>query len=293
MSVDGEAVRLADEAQADEPGWEVDPDDEWGVAVVATVGRQLKLRREAAGMRACDFAAAVKYGEDLVYKVESGKRIPRPEYLEKADEVLGAGGLIAAMKEDVAKVRYPKKVRDLAKLEGQAVELLSYGSHNLHGLLQTEEYARALLSTRRPALSEDELERAVAARVARKSVFARRPAPELSFVQEEVTLRRPVGGREVLRTQLEHLLELARLRHVEIQVMPTSCGDHPGTGGRIQVLKFQDGTAVGRADDEFGSRPVTDPRHLRILELRYGIIRAEALSARESLAFIEQVLGDT
>ncbi len=52
MSVDGEAVRLADEVQADEPGWEVDPDDEWGVAVVATVGRQLKLRREAAGMRA-------------------------------------------------------------------------------------------------------------------------------------------------------------------------------------------------------------------------------------------------
>ncbi len=195
------------------------------------------------------------------------------------------------MKEDVAKVRYPKKVRDLAKLEGQAVEILSYGSHNLHGLLQTEEYARALLSTRRLALSEDELERAVAARVARASVFARRPAPELSFVQEEVTLRRPVGGREVLRTQLEHLLELARLRHVEIQVMPTSRGDHPGTGGRIQVLKFQDGTAVGRADDEFGSRPVTDPRHLRILELRYGIIRAEALSARESLAFIEQVLG--
>ncbi|CAM5730375.1 Helix-turn-helix domain-containing protein OS=Streptomyces tendae OX=1932 GN=GUR47_17285 PE=4 SV=1 [Streptomyces tendae] len=67
----------------------------------------------------------------------------------------------------------------------------------------------------------------------------------------------------------------------------------PEPEGEFQVLKFQDGTAVGRADDEFGSRPVTDPRQLRILELRYGIIRAEALSARESLAFIEQVLGDT
>ncbi|WP_309061137.1 helix-turn-helix transcriptional regulator, partial [Streptomyces sp.] len=104
MPVDGEV-------QADEPGWEVDPDDEWGVAVVATVGRQLKLRREAVGMRAAEFGAAVGYGEDLVYKVEGGKRIPRPEYLEKADEVLGAGGLLAAMKEDVAKVRYPKTVR--------------------------------------------------------------------------------------------------------------------------------------------------------------------------------------
>ncbi|MFI1163015.1 helix-turn-helix domain-containing protein [Streptomyces sp. NPDC020801] len=291
MSVDGEAVRLRSEA--DEPGWEVDPDDDWGVAVVATVGRQLKLRREAAGMRAAEFGLALGYGEDLVYKIESGKRIPRPEYLDKADEVLGAGGLLSAMQEDVKRVRYPKKVRDLAKLEAQAVELLSYGSHNLHGLLQTEEYARALLSTRRPALSEDELERALAARMARKAIFERSPAPELSFVQEEVTLRRPIGGRMVLRRQLEHLLRVAQLRQVDVQVMPTSRGDHPGTGGRIQVLKFVDGTAVGRADDEFGNRPVSDPRQLRILELRYGIIRAEALTARESLAFIEELLGET
>ncbi|MCG8968600.1 MULTISPECIES: helix-turn-helix domain-containing protein [Streptomyces] len=283
MSVDG---------GTDEPGWEVDPDDEWGVAVIATVGRQLKLRREAVGMRAGDFGAAVGYGEDLVYKIEGGKRIPRREYLEKADEVLGAGGLIAATWEDVKKVRYPKQVRDLAKLESRAVESLSYGSYSLHGLLQTEEYARALLRTRRPALSEDEIESALAARMGRKAMFERAPAPELSFVQEEATLRRPVGGRMVLRRQLEHLLEVAQLRHVEIQVMLTARGDHPGAG-RIQVLKFDDGTAVGRADDEFGNRPVTEPRHLRILELRYGIIRAEALGARESAAFIEQLLGET
>ncbi len=137
--------------EVDEPGWEVDPDDDWGLAVLATVGRQLKLRREAVGMRASDFAVAVGYGEDLVYKIEGGKRIPRPEYLDKAEEVLDADGLIAAMKEDVARVRYPKTVRALAKMEAKAVELLSYGSHTLHGLLQTEEYARALLQTRRPS----------------------------------------------------------------------------------------------------------------------------------------------
>lgn len=73
MPVDGEA---------DEPGWEVDPDDDWGLAVVATVGRQLKLRREAVGMRAADFGTAVGYGEDLVYKIEGDKRIPRPECRE-------------------------------------------------------------------------------------------------------------------------------------------------------------------------------------------------------------------
>ena len=289
--MNGDTGRL--KGEADEPGWEVDPDDDWGVAVVATVGRQLKLRREAKGMRAAEFGVAVGYGEDMVYKIEGGKRIPQLEFLDRADEVLGAGGLISAMKEDVARVRYPKKVRDLATLEAKAVELLSYGNHNVHGLLQTEEFMEALLRTQRPSLPEDQLERAVAARMARRKIFQRSPAPELSFVLEEVTLKRPVGGKMVLRRQLEHLVEMAQLRNVQIQVMPMDRWDHPGTGGRIQVLKFGDGTAAGRMDDGFGGRPVSDPKQLRILELRYGIIRAEALTARESQAFIEQLLGET
>ncbi|MFI6864481.1 helix-turn-helix domain-containing protein [Streptomyces sp. NPDC050421] len=278
---------------ADEPGWDVDPDDEPGIAVLTAVGRQIKAWREAAGMRAGELGAAIGYGENLVYKVEGGQRIPRPEFLDGVDEVCGAGGKIAAMKRDVAAVRYPKKVRDLAKLEAQAVELSSYGNHNIHGLLQTEAYMGALLATRRPAYSQEEHQRMVDARMARRSVFEREPAPEFSFVQEEVTLRRPIGGARVMRQQLERLLEVGGLPNVEIQVMPTCHGDHPGTGGRIQVLKFGDGSAVGRTDNEFAGRPVSDPKQLRILELRYGIIRARALSPGESLAFIEQVLGET
>ncbi|MBZ6230919.1 helix-turn-helix domain-containing protein [Streptomyces olivaceus] len=289
-AVDGEAVQPA---ETDEPGWEVDPDDEWGIAVITTVGRQLKLRREAAGLRAGEFGVAVGYGEDLVYKVEGGKRIPRQEYLDRADEVLGAGGLISAAWEDVKKVRYPRKVRDLARVEAQAVELTAYGNHNLHGLLQTADYMRALFEMRRPAHPRDQVDRLVSARMARKAIFERDPAPELCFVQEEATLRRPLGGRMVLRHQLEHLVELAQMRTVEIQVMPIDRAVHAGMGGEIQVLKFADGTAVGRAEGDFGSRPVAELKHLRIMELRCGIIRAQALSPGESLAFIEQVLGET
>ncbi|WP_330458472.1 helix-turn-helix transcriptional regulator [Streptomyces sp. NBC_00820] len=291
MSVESGTVRLRTEE--DEPGWEVDPSDDWGVAVVATVGRQLRLRREALGIRAADFGRSVGYGEDMVYKIEAGKRIPRPEYLDNADEVLAAGGLLAAMKEDVAKVRYPKKVRDLAKLEATAVELQLYDPLNIHGLLQTPEYARALLRMRRPAYSSDEVERFVAARAARKAVFERDPAPEISFVLEEWTLRRPLGGRPVLRRQLESLLETAGLRNVELQVMPMDRDEHAGVAGGIEVLKFADGSAVGRSPVVAGGRPVDEPRHLRILELRYGIIRAQALTPRESASFIEQLLGAT
>ncbi|MGV9416876.1 helix-turn-helix domain-containing protein [Streptomyces sp. NPDC003674] len=278
-------------AAEEEPGWEVDPDDGWGVAVITTVGRQLRLRREAVGMRAAEFGRVVGYGEDMVYKVESGKRIPRPEFLDKADEVLSAGGLLAAMKEDVAKVRYPKRVRELAQLEAKAVELQLYDPLNVHGLLQTPEYARALLEMRRPAYSGDEVERFIAARVARKSVFERDPSPEIGFVLEEWTLRRPLGGRKVLRRQLEHLTEVAELRQVELQVMPMDREEHAGVDGGIEVLKFADGSAVGRSPVVANGRPVDEPRQLRILELRYGIIRAQALTPRESTTFIEKLLG--
>ncbi|KUN33011.1 DNA-binding protein [Streptomyces longwoodensis] len=291
MSVDGEVRRLRTEA--DEPGWEVDPDDEWGVAVVATVGRQVKLRREAVGMRAGEFGRAVGYGEDLVYKIESGKRIPRPEFLDRADEVLDAGGLLAAMKEDVAKVRYPKKVRDLADMEARAVEIGTYECNIVAGLLQTEEHARSVIGAAQPPYSPDDVERMVTARVARRSVFARDPAPALSFVLEEGVLRRPIGGKVVWRQQLERLLEVGRLHNVVLQVMPMDCDTHSGLDGRIELLKFADGTAVGRSDGAFNGRPIHDPKHLRILELRYGTIRAQALPPRESLALIEHLLGET
>ncbi|MEU3946000.1 helix-turn-helix transcriptional regulator [Streptomyces sp. NPDC029526] len=274
-----------------EAGWDVEPDDEIE-PVVQAVGRLLKVCRESAGMSVSELAAALGYGEDMIRKIERGARIPRPEFLDRADRILKAQGHLRAFMEDMRKARYPKKVRQLAELEGRAVEMLLYSNHNIHGLLQTEEYARSLLHTWRPAYSPDELERMVAARTARTAVFERSPAPEFGFVLEEVTLRRPVGGRMVLRRQLEHILELAKLPFVELQVMPTARANHPGTGGRIQVLKFADGTGMGRTDGDFAGRPVSHPRQLRILELRHGIIRAQALTPEESLVFIEQIYGE-
>ncbi|AWL38044.1 MULTISPECIES: helix-turn-helix transcriptional regulator [unclassified Streptomyces] len=292
MSVDEAGTERGD-SDVDDSGWDIDPDDEPGAAMVATVGRQIKAWREAAGMRAGEFGAALGYGENLVYKVEGGRRIPRPEFLDKADEVLGAGGKLAILKREMEEARYPKKVRDLAKLEARSVELLAYGNSSFHGLLQSAEYARALFAMRQPAYPQDEIERGVAARVARQAIYERTPAPTLGFVQEEVVLRRPLGGKMVLRRQLERLLKSSELRNVTIQVMPMDREEHAGVDGEIQVLKFKDGTAVGRSEGAFGGRPVSDPKQLRILELRYGMIRAQALTPRESTAFIERMLGET
>ncbi|WP_256106534.1 helix-turn-helix transcriptional regulator [Streptomyces sp. ODS05-4] len=279
---------------AEEPDGDVglEDDDESG-AVVEAVGRQIRLWREAAGLRAAELGAKVGYGENLVYKVEAGKRIPKPEFLDGVDKALGAGGKISAMKQDVEQARYPKKVRDLAKLEADAVEMGAYVNTGVQGLLQTEEYARALYEQRQPAYTPERLEQLVAARMARQSVLERRPAPLLTFVQEESTLRRQIGGRAVLRRQLEHLLDMGRLGWVSIQVMPTETGEHAGLAGSLRILKLKDGTAVGHDEVQLTSRVISDPKDVQILEMRYGMIRAQALTPRQSLALIEKLRGET
>jgi transcriptional regulator with XRE-family HTH domain len=274
----------------DEAGWGIEPGDEMA-PMIEVVGSVVKFYREARGMRAADFGDAMGYGEDLIRKVERGARIPKVDFLCRADELLDAGGAIKALRRHVEQARYPKKVRELAQLEERAVEMLLYSNNNIHGLLQTPEYARRMFEMRQPALAPEVVERETDARVARKAILEQELAPTVSFIQEQVTLERPYGGKMVLRRQLEHLLEVAQLRNVTFQVMPTDLEEHAGTQGLIEVLKFPDGTAVGRSDGAFNGRPVSNPRDLRILELRYGMIRAQALTPRESLAFIEQALG--
>ncbi|MFK0121688.1 helix-turn-helix transcriptional regulator [Streptomyces nigra] len=275
-------------------GWETGLDDEEAGAVMRTVARQLKVWREAAGLTQAELAEAIGYGEDLVGAVERGRRIPRPEYLDAADRALGAGGKIAAMKRDVAEVRYPKKVRDLKRLEAEAVELGAYNNSVIHGLLQTEEYIRASVSTRRPLFGEEDFEQHVAARLARQEILTQEaPLRLFSFVQCEATLRRPIGGRMAMRRQLERLLEVGQLRNVDVQVLPLDREDNAGLAGSFRLLRLRDGSTVGHNEVQLVSRVITDPREVQVLDIRYGTIRAQALTPQESLAFIERVLGET
>ncbi|WP_053680199.1 helix-turn-helix domain-containing protein [Streptomyces sp. WM4235] len=285
MSVDSDGT--------EEHSWSVDPEDEQGADIVAAFGRQMRARREALGVRVAELASRIRYGEDLIYKVEGGKRIAKPEYLDRVDDALEAGGLIKAMKEDLGRARYPKTVRALAKMEADAVEICGYHTHNIHGLLQTEGHARALFEMRQPTHTLEEIERGVAGRLARRSVFDRKLAPAITVVQEEASLRRRIGGTMVWEAQLERILCVGQLRNVSIQVMPTDREVHAGMAGIIELLKFGDGTAVGRSDGAFNGRPVSDRKQLQILELRYGMIRAQALTPWESRAFIEHLLGET
>ncbi|MDX3645672.1 helix-turn-helix transcriptional regulator [Streptomyces sp. MB09-02B] len=269
-------------------------DDEESAAVLRTVGRIVKTCRERQGLTQAELGTAIGYSEEQVSSVERGRRAPSPTFLEAADQVLDAGGLIVALRKDVQEARYPKKVRDLAKLEAEAVEICAYDNSVVNGLLQTEEYLRAVFGSRRPAFSEEEVEQLVAARLARQKIIdGTQIHPSFSFVHDEAALRRRVGGKMVLRQQLERLLEIGQMRNVEIQVLPLDREDNAGLGGPFHLLRLREGTTVGHNEVQRTSRLISEPSEIQILELRYGVIRAQALPPRESLAFIEKVLGET
>ncbi|NNJ05868.1 helix-turn-helix domain-containing protein [Streptomyces sp. PKU-MA01144] len=269
------------------------PEDEPGAGVVTAFGRQLKLLRTRAGLERTEFGRRLGYSAETVASIEQGRRIPQARFIERADEVLGAGGLLTALKEEVGRAQYPAYFRDAARLEARATALNLYAVFAVPGLLQTEDYARAVFQMQRPLLPDEIIEQRLDARLARQQVFSRKPAPLMSFVIEEAVLRRPLGGRKVMRESLEQILLTAQLRHVEVQVMPIDREDNAALGGPFTLIDTDKGRRVAYAEVQDDSRLYTDATKLRELEARYGILRSQALTPSESSAFIERLLGET
>ncbi|WP_434098974.1 helix-turn-helix domain-containing protein [Streptomyces xantholiticus] len=266
--------------------------DKSGQGVVAAFGQSMKTLRVRAGLEREEFGRRIGYSASTVASFEQGRRIPSPRTIEQADEVLGAGGLLTVWKEQVERAQYPVFFQGMAKLEKEAIELLAYDALVVKGLLQTEEYMRALLAMRRPPLDPETIEQRVTARLARQDIFDRRPAPLLSFVMDEAVLRHRYGGKNVMRGQLEQLLLIGQKPNVEIQVMPTDCEDNAGLNGPFTVVTRKDGKKFVYAEAQGAGTLQTDPEQTVLAAARYGIIRSQALSPRESLQFIERLLGE-
>ncbi len=263
-----------------------------GSGILRVFGRQLKRFRLRAGIERTDLGARTGYSPSTIAAYEQGRRVPPPRFIDLADEVLDADGILREMKEEVARAQYPAFFRDAAKLEAEAVELWVYGTHAVPGLLQTEEYMQAVFEMWRPLLDEATVQQRVAARLARQQIFERRPTPLLSFVVDESVLRRPLGGAAVMRRQLQQLLLIGAYRNVEIQIMPLNREDNAGVDGPFVVLHRDNEDQVAYLEAQGRSTIVNERTEVRGIVSRYGIIRAQALTPRESLAFIEKSLGD-
>ncbi|MFH9087436.1 helix-turn-helix domain-containing protein [Streptomyces sp. NPDC017673] len=265
-------------------------------AVFVLIGKQLKLLREKAGLNQREFGQLAGYGPDLISAIERGVRTPRPEFLRRADEILKADGLFTDVIPEVeeamakARTRHPEWYRSYAAMEAEAVELHHYSNHAVQGLLQTEAYARAVFTKRRPFLSEETIEKRVADRLSRQQVFERVPAPVVSYVLEEVVLDRPIGGPRVHAEQLRRLLDVGSMRNVEIQVMPTRLQEHPNMDGAFNLLVPRGHSQVAYTEIQGFPRLITDREEVRKIADRYGIMRAVALPPLETRALIEKKL---
>ncbi|WP_371801138.1 helix-turn-helix domain-containing protein [Streptomyces sp. NBC_01005] len=272
-----------------EAGYEA---EQGATGILQVFGRQLKRFREWAELDRAEFGARTGYSAATIAAYEQGRRIPPPKFIDQADELLGARGILKEMKEEVARAQYPAFFRGAAKLEKEAVELHVYAVQGVPGLLQTEEYARAVCAMWRPLLDEVTIEERVSARLARQAIFSRMPMPTISFVIEDSMLGRPLGGRQVMRGQLEQILLAAQRRNVSIQVMPTRLEEHAGLGGSFTLIETKEARRMAYVEAHQDSRLYTERKSVREFEEQYGLLRAQALTPRESLNVIEKALGE-
>ncbi|MCI4064377.1 helix-turn-helix transcriptional regulator [Micromonospora sp. R77] len=189
----------------------------------------------------------------------------------------------------------PYRRRDLpwfrpwAELEQDAVSIRSYQPAVLPGLVQTEEYARAVLRTG-GLLAPAEVEQFVAARLARQAVLDREPPPQLVIVVDEAVLCRTVGDRGVMARQLAHLATVAGREHVQVRVIPADGPWHTGLAGAFVLARLPDGTEVAYLDNQLRGELVTERADIASLGRRWESMAGEALPARRSIALIREAV---
>ncbi|MFD1828165.1 helix-turn-helix domain-containing protein [Streptomyces desertarenae] len=266
--------------------------NDYGATTLRYFGSRLKLFRRKAGLSRAELGERIGYSEATVASVEQGRRMPQQEFVDRVDEVLDAGGVLRAGLPYLLHSRYPTWFRDFALLEADAVSLYSYENHVVPGLLQTEDCARAVVAGGCPSPDEEESESRVSGRLGRQVVLCRKPMPVSGFVIGEVVIRRPTGGPEVMRGQLRHLMECARMRNVSLQIMPTRRCTHAGLEGPMVLLETRDRRSLAYVEGQRGSFPIPDRDEVGVLTQRYGALRAQALPPEEPLSLMDQVVGE-
>ena len=265
-----------------------------GSSLLAFFGAELRRRRLAAGLSQDQLGQAIRYSAALVGRIEVGERMPSPDLARRCDEVLATGGLFAHLREsmDSDMHAYPVWFREFVEREREATSIREFNALAIPGLLQTEDYARALFRAGRAADSDEEISQHVAARLERQRLLDRVKPPILWAVVDESALRRPVGGLGVFRDQLAHLTNVGRHPGIVLQVMPFSAGAHAGLLGEFILLGFADGRDVGYTECVESARLIEQPDEVAAFTLAFDMIRAVALSPEASLEFLARAQGE-
>jgi len=176
-------------------------------------------------------------------------------------------------------------------LEASASHVFGYEAELVPGILQTEGYTRAILSTAPSPDSEEGIDGKVAVRGTRQARLSEKDPLEVWFVLNEAVIRRTVGGREIMRDQIEHLIKVARLRNVTLQVLPLAVGEHGAMHGMFYLLKFpaSDDPDKVYMEQQIGGLYTQKPHEVDRYRLIFDHLRAQALGPEETIAMLRQV----
>ncbi|WP_073946847.1 helix-turn-helix domain-containing protein [Streptomyces kebangsaanensis] len=257
-----------------------------------TFGAVVQALREHAGLSRAELGELVRFSKHTVASVELGRRMPDPVFVERAEPALGNTGALRKAAAHLA--RQPGLAawfRQWARLEATAISLCTYECRLIPGLLQTEAYARTLFVNRLPPLGDEQIEAQWVARAERQRLLRERQNTAFSFILEEHLFLRRTGGVDVTRELIGHVLELAELRNVEVQVMPLERTAHAGMAGPMQLLETPEARWFAYNEGQRGGLFFSDPKEVSVLQMRYARMRSQALSLEDSLGLLQQMRG--
>jgi transcriptional regulator with XRE-family HTH domain len=252
----------------------------------AFFAKELKRAREAKGLSQASAAKAIFVSASLVGMWETAQRLPRSEDLAHLEEVVGTGGFLSRLLEELVSHEVPPEwLGKWLALEAQASSLLSFEAIVIPGLLQTEDYARAVLrlGKQTPFGMEDQ----VTARLERQRVLERGSPPLFHAVLDEAVIRRPVGGPKVMHDQLTRLTALSERPEIIIQVIPFDVGAHAGFAGPVVLASF-DGTEVAYVDNALRGEVVEKPEEVAAIRRLWQLLSSTALPEQASTELIEE-----
>ncbi|GAA3090546.1 helix-turn-helix domain-containing protein [Streptosporangium carneum] len=256
---------------------------------------ELRRHRKAAGVSQDELARRTGWSDSQISMIENGHRRPTRSFVEATDRALDLDGALLDLYDMLHSMasRIPEWFRPWIEIEREAESLRNWQPLIVPGLLQTRDYAHAMLAGE-PRITPERLEEYVATRLERQTILSKENRPMLWVVMDEGILYRPIGGAEVMSAQLRHLVEAGDHPDTVIQILPLKAGSTAGLSGGFSIAQASPSRgATCSAYMEFpGTGHVTDrPTEVAALALRYEAIRAEAMSRRESLELIKEALA--
>jgi transcriptional regulator with XRE-family HTH domain len=270
-------------------------DIDGSASVPAFYGKELRWKREAAGLSLEAFLEGSFYGKTYLSDIERGERRMPLDLARHADRVLGTDGFFERRCEDVRKARkssHAEYFADVLELEKHALEFEEWDPMLIPGPLQLEPYIRAVVLSAYPAEPEERLAAKVADRRSRAWLYEDKDSPESWIVLHEAILLQPILPASEMAEQLAHIVEVLRRRRAFAQLVPRKLGAHPFMMGMARFMTFADAPPVMYTEGMYSGQLIDDPALVKQYSKAYGRLRAAALDPEASLNLIEQAAED-